>query len=285
VKASLSVREKRSKSSIAISMAIHVVVFAALATITFHYPLADIFHKPESLKPIPVRYIPLKPRSEPAPAPRRAGSRATPPVQLPQVSSIPATIPAPVPVPVSPSTTALGGGAATGQTSAAPGIGLGIRPGIPDGRLATNPIGIPRAPETEGQLAERALAAIYSQYLDSARAQMGRDSMTRKAGDWSWGGKDGDKWGWDQNGIHVAGITIPNIVLAALPMNVSPSMSPVDMRSRDVIRNDIQSHAGLMTEDEFKAAVRRVRERVDRERRERMEKQKEREKKTPPCCS
>jgi hypothetical protein len=40
-----------------------------------------------------------------------------------------------------------------------------------------------------------------------------------------------------------------------------------------------------MTQDEFKAAVRRVRDRVDRERRERMEKAKEREKKLPPCCS
>jgi hypothetical protein len=39
-----------------------------------------------------------------------------------------------------------------------------------------------------------------------------------------------------------------------------------------------------MSEDEFKSAVKRVRERVDRERRERMEKAKEKEKKAPPCC-
>jgi hypothetical protein len=282
VKARLLVREKKSKSSIAISIAIHVIVFAALATITFHYPLSDIFNRPEPIRPVAVRYVPLKPRPEPT-APRRAAARATAPVQLPQVSSIPAGVPAPVPV--SPATTAIGGGGApTGQASADPGIGIGIRPGIPDGRLATNPSAVPRAPETEGQQAERALSAIYAQYLDSARAQMSRDSATRKAGDWSWGGKDGDKWGWDQNGIHVAGITIPNIVLAALPMNVAPSMSPVDMRARDFVSRDIQYHAGLMSEDEFKAAVRRVRERVDRERRERMEKQKEREKKAPPCC-
>jgi len=106
----------------------------------------------------------------------------------------------------------------------------------------------------------------------------------RKPGDWSWGGKDGDKWGWDERGIHVAGVTIPNIILAALPMNVAPKMSPVDMRAMDFVRSDIQSHAGLMTQDEFKAAVRRVRERVDRERRERMEKEAERQKKEPPCC-
>jgi hypothetical protein len=284
VRASLWSREKKSKSSIAISVAIHVVVIAALASITFRYPLSDMFDKPEPLKSVPVRYIPLKPRQEASSAPRRTASRSTPPAQLPNVTSVPVGVPAPTP-PVSPATTALGaGGSTSAQASTDPGIGFGLRPGIPDGRLATNPNATPRSPETEGQKAERALSAIYDQYLDSARAQMARDAGQRKAGDWSWGGKDGDKWGWDDKGIHVAGVTIPNIVLAALPMNIGPSMSPVDVRARDFVHSDIQSHAGLMTQDEFKAAVKRVRERVDRERRERMEKEKEKEKKTPPCC-
>ena len=274
-------REQKSKSSIAISIAIHVVVFAILATITFNYPPSLFLAKPDPVEAVAVRYVPLKPRAESG-APRRAAARPIT-APLPAVASIPATVP-PVAAPLSPATTALGSGGSTAVAARDPGIGLGIRPGIPDGRLATNPSSIARAPETEGQQAERALAAIYGQYLDSARAQMSRDSATRKPGDWSWGGKDGAKWGWDDKGIHVGGITIPNIVLAALPMNVGPSMSPVDVRARDFVRSDIQSHAGLMTQDEFKAAVRRVRDRVDRERRERMEKAKEREKKTPVCC-
>ena len=276
-------RERKSKSSIAISIAIHVVVFAVLATITFTYPPSLFVTKPDPVEAVAVRYVPLKPRSEQS-APRRAAARPTAPAPLPAVTSIPATVPAPS-APLSPATTAIGAGGSTAVAAGDPGIGFGIRPGIPDGRLATNPSSIPRVPETDGQQAERALAAIYGQYLDSARAQMSRDSATRKPGDWSWGGKDGAKWGWDDKGIHVGGITIPNIVLAALPMNVGPSMSPVDVRARDFVRSDIQSHAGLMTQDEFKAAVRRVRDRVDRERRERMEKAKEREKKLPPCCS
>ena len=276
-------REKRSKSSIAISMAIHVVVIAALATLTFHYPLADIFNKAEPLKPVAVRYVPLKPKAASAPARREATRRPTPALSLPQVSSVPVGVPAPAP-PVSPATTAIGGGGdASAQASRDIGLGIGIRPGIPDGRLSTNPATVARSPQTESQQAMSALSAIYQQYLDSARAAMANPQ--RAPGDWSWGGKDGDKWGWDQNGIHVGGITIPNIVLAALPMNISPSMSPVDARSRDFVANDIRSHAGLMTEDEFRTAVRRVRERVDRERRERLEKAAQREKKAPPCCS
>ena len=257
-------------------------MIAALASITFRYPLSEIFSKPEPLKAVAVRYVPLKPRPVASSSPRRPASRPTSAVQLPAVASVPVGVPAPA-VPVSPSTSAIGTGGSSETVRRDPGVGFGIRPGIPDGRLAS-PLSVPRAPETEGQKAERALAAIYEQYLDSARAQIARDASQRKPGDWSWGGKDDDKWGWDKNGIHVAGITIPNIVLAALPMNVGPSMSPVDVRARDFVRSDIQSHAGLMSQDEFKAAVRRVRERVDRERRERMEKTKEREKKTPPCC-
>ena len=47
-------RNKSTKSSVAASVAIHIVLFAALATVTFHYPLAAIFDKPEVMKPVAV---------------------------------------------------------------------------------------------------------------------------------------------------------------------------------------------------------------------------------------
>lgn len=276
IKARLLDRQGKSKSSIAISVAIHVVVIAALATITFHYPLASIFTKSDRLQAVPVRYVALTPRAS-ASGSKNSPARATPPAPMPRVTSIPVGVPA-APAPVSPATSAIGAGGITGAAGRDPVIGAGIRPGIPDGRLATNPLSVPRAPQTEGQKAEHALAAIYQEYLDSARVAAANPQ--RKPGDWSWGGKDGDKWGWDENGIHVGGVTIPNIVLAALPLNMGPSSSPIETRSRDFMRSDIQMHAGLMSEDEFKAAVKRVRERVDRERRERMEKAAK--KKDPP---
>ena len=51
-------------------------------------------------------------------------------------------------------------------------------------------------------------------YVDSVRASQAHRG--RDPGDWSWGGTNGDRWGWDQGGIHIGGITIPNAVLAAL---------------------------------------------------------------------
>ncbi len=281
MRASLWQREGKSKSSIAISVAIHVVVVAALATITFHYPLSEIFTKAEPIKAVPVRYIKLQPRAPQTTVTRRAPTPTrTAPAALPAVVNTPAAIPAPA-LPVSPSTSAIGAGGEATPTRD-PGIGFGLRPGIPDGRLATNPSSLPRAPETDVQKAERILSSYYQQYLDSARAAMANPQ--RQPGDWSWGGSGGDKWGWDQNGIHVGGITIPNIVLAALPIPVSGNASPVDVRARNFVSSDLAYYGRVMSEDEFKSAVKRVRERVDRERRERMEKAKEKEKKAPPCC-
>lgn len=292
IKAQLREAGKKSKTSIAISVAIHVAAAAALMSITFHYPIDELFQRPEPIKAIPVRFIKLKPSAEKSAAPRQrvAARPVSPPAAAaplaPQPTNVPAGIPAPV-TPPAPTGVALGAGGTGVAASNDPGMGFGIRPGVPDGRLITNPMAIARAPETEGQKAERALSAIYTQYLDSARAAMANPK--RAPGDWSWGGADGDKWGWDQNGIHLGGITIPNVVLAALPLGAGPSgrnMNAItEMRTESYVRSDIQYHAGLMTEDEFRAAVRRVRDRVDRERRERMEKEKERAAKTPPCCS
>lgn len=287
MKALLRDTRKKSKSSIAVSVAIHLVAAASLMTITFHYPIEELFRRPEPMKAIPVRYVRVAPRGQaPAvtPSATPTARRAAPPVIVPKAGNIPVGIPAPV-APTAPTEVAIGAGGTGAASGRDPGIGFGLRPGVPDGRLATNPMSIARAPETDGQRAERALSAIYGQYLDSARAALANPQ--RAPGDWSWGGKDGDKWGWDAKGIHVAGVTIPNVVLAALPLDMGPggrNMNAItDARTESFIRGDIKSHAGLMTEDEFRAAVRRVRERVDRERRERMEKEKER-RKAPPCC-
>lgn len=280
MRARLWERERKSKSSIAISVAIHVVVIAALATITFHYPLSEIFNRAEPIKAVAVRYIALEPKPAPPTPTTKRPARVTAPA-LPALTSIPPSVPAPAP-PVSPANSAIGAGGADAGATHDPAIGFGLRPGIPDGRLATNPSTAPRAPETETAMAERILSSYYQQYLDSARAAM--NDPRRKPGDWSWGGTDGDKWGWDQNGIHVGGITIPNIVLAAIPIPVTGSTEPVGARAREFVRSDLAYQSRLMSQDEFKTAVKRVRERVDRERRERMEKAKEKEKKAPPCC-
>jgi hypothetical protein len=275
VKAQLTGPEQKTKS-VAISIAIHVVVFMALAAITFHYPLELLFNHQSPERIAPIRYVKLTPPvTKPAAGPRstHVASRT---VAMPQPSSIPVGVPAPT-VPTAPIGVSTAPVADSGHSV---GIAAGLRPGIPDGRLITTPGSLGRLPETDAQKAERALTAIYDAYVDSVRnvaAHAGREP-----GDWSWGGKDGDKWGWDKDGIHIGGISIPNAVLAALPLNIGPTgrnmNALTDARSNAYMESDIKFHSGMMSEDEFRSAVKSIRERVDRER---AEKKKE---KTPPCC-
>jgi hypothetical protein len=91
----------------------------------------------------------------------------------------------------------------------------------------------------------------------------------RQPGDWTKKTADGQTWGWDPTGIRLGKFTIPNAILAALPLRVGSGQSPVDARNRAFMYNDIQLHAQqAISEDEFRDAVRRIRERKEKERRE-----------------
>jgi len=93
----------------------------------------------------------------------------------------------------------------------------------------------------------------------------------RTPGDWTVRGKDGDKWGWDGVGIRLGKVTIPNALLALLPMNAQAALSSnptsVDRERRlalaraDIMRNSQRS----VGEAEFKNLVKELRERKERE--------------------
>ena len=93
----------------------------------------------------------------------------------------------------------------------------------------------------------------------------------RKPGDWTIKGKGGT-WGWDPQGnIHLGKFTIPGALLALLPLNMQNPMSPIEQRSVAWIRQDILYNAQRnITEDEFRASVKRIRERKEKERRQKM---------------
>lgn len=264
--------ERRSKTSVAISVAVHVVVVALLAAITFRVPLEGLFQHQPPTPDQTIRYIRIAPQvrrasggngtGTPSPAGRRMASTA--PLSP---SSIPVGIPKPTPP------TAIVGATpgSPGHVNAPGSLANGVQPGIPDSRIAMDPMAVGRLPKTDAQRADSALSAIYDMYLDSVRVAQAHPG--RAPGDWTWGGKDGPKWGWDPQGIHIGGITIPNAVLAALPLNIGPTgnmNSLTDMRSENYMRADIQLHANAMSEEEFRTAVDRIRARVDRERQEKM---------------
>lgn len=287
MRASIDKPSGRSKTSIAVSVVVHALGFSALMAITFRYPIDVIFGRPDPIVVESVRYVDVTPKPEPvarqgAAVTRPAARGAGRPAEMPSLASIPVGVPA-IPAPTAVAGIIGGGGTGAGDTARTVSPADGLRPGVPSALLPTNPMAVSRTPETASQRAERALAAIYAEYVDSVKYAM--ENPGRKPGDWSWGGKDGSKWGWDDKGIRIGGITIPNVVLAALPLDVGlqgRNMNAlIDGRNDAYMRADIKMHGDMMTQDEFRAAVKRIRERVDRERQEKMARAKPR---TPPCC-
>jgi hypothetical protein len=112
--------------------------------------------------------------------------------------------------------------------------------------------------------------------LDSLNRAQGRTG--RKPGDWTRTGKNGEKWGWDSQGIRLGKVMIPNALLALLPLNaatagrMSGNMTQMDAERRlAASRSDIMrmSERG-MGEADFRKIVNELRDRREKERRDRL---------------
>lgn len=261
-------RKKERGGSLLLSILIHVFIIIALATITFRYPLGQLIGLPKDRDHTQERlqYIAL-PRGEPL----GNGSRvtATPPARgAPAPLVAPTSVPTAIPTVPNPNAASGAVSGKTGGTGDAPaGIATGVEPTTPDPRipLAAAPY---RAPvRTPAELADSAVQAAFGVYLDSAL--YAAQHPGRQPGDWTKTTADGQKWGWDPGGIRLGKFTIPNAVLAALPLKVGSGMSPVDARNQAWMHSDIMLHAQQsISEDEFRDAVRRIRERKEKERRD-----------------
>ena len=261
-------RKKERGGSLLLSIVIHVFIIVALATITFRYPLGQLIGLPKDRDHTQERlqYITL-PRGEPT----GNGSRATttPPAKgTPAPLVAPAAIPTAIPTTPNPNeTSGAVSGKAGGKGDAPAGIATGVEPTAPDPRipLAAAPYQPPT--RTPAELADSAVKAAFGVYLDSALYAAQHPS--RQPGDWTKTTADGQKWGWDPGGIRLGKFTIPNAVLAALPLKVGSGMSPVEARNQAWMHSDIMLHSQqAISEDAFRDAVRRIRERKEKERRE-----------------
>lgn len=266
---SLTIKKRESRGSLLLSIAIHVLVIVALATITFRYPIGQLIGLPRDRDHAPERleYMVL-PRGEPT----GNGSHATTtppakgaPAPLRAPTAIPSVVP---PIPSSSATSGAISGKEGGTGGARAGVATGVEPAFPDPRIPLAAVPFQPAPRTPAELADSAVQAAFGVYYDSAR--YAAEHPGRAPGDWTKTTADGEKWGWDPGGIRLGKFTIPNAILAALPLKVgNGGRSPVDLRSQEWMRNDILQHAQQsISEDEFRAAVRRIRERKERERRE-----------------
>lgn len=142
----------------------------------------------------------------------------------------------------------------------------GVRPSFTDARLwapTAEELMAPGPPLTRADTLRLMLAERANVYLDSmARVQPGRDPA-----DWTFD-HNGRTYGIDSKFIRLGKFSIPTALLAALPLNQQANPIASERIQRlNSMRGEIQYQAARMArEDEFRDAVRELRERKERER-------------------
>ncbi len=146
----------------------------------------------------------------------------------------------------------------------------GIRPSFTDPRLwrsPSNEVFSPLIPQTRADSLRAVLHLTAEAYVDSLVRNAAPQG--REPGDWTFE-RNGKKYGIDSRYIRLGKFSIPTAVLGLLPMNVQGNPMAMERAQRLAsMRAEILDQASRMQrEDEFRAAVRALRERKEKERAE-----------------
>ena len=264
-------RRDGERGSIAISVAVHIVVILLLGSITFHYEFGPPTH--DQIHPEHIEYVSVQagPAGNAGGAPKvvtkKPPAKPQPPTPLVAPSVIPSSLP-PIPPATASAGITPGNGSGSGSGNGV-GAATGLEPAVPDARIGLNPITL-RIPLSMAERNDSAVKAIFQDFREAelaAEANQGRSPR-----DWTFN-RNGQKFGLDSQYIYLGRFKLPSAILAALPLNPGgvDGARLIANRNSDWIRDDIYSHAQGMSEDDFKAAVKRIRERKDREHKEEQE--------------
>ena len=260
-------KKRREPVPLILSIVVHVAVAFAILNAAFHYDFSRPLTQPSvTPKAEQVTYVEARPSggvtggADTTSAPARA---KTPSRGLIAPAQLPTVLP--------PATTGgqpggVDGG--RGRASEAVNATTGIVPGEVDPRLSRDPHEFFPAPKTHAERVDSAVRASIFAYNDSVARALA--AAGRKPGDWTFE-KGGQKWGIDGNKIYLGKFAIPSAVLAALPIRIqgNPGETIAD-RLVTTRRGDLLLHADAQLHDEeFKSAVKRIRERKDKERQDR----------------
>jgi hypothetical protein len=271
------VRFRRPATPVLVSIALHVVLGAGLLHVLL-VPGSVRWTLTHALPPKPERVdlVMLPQRGEASPG--RDGGDDRPPTKAPRPAT-PLVAPTVVssalpPVVATPNADAGGSGPRIG----AGGPTAGIRPSFSDPRVWAPPGDVVVLPPTGVAQLDRTLKGDIQRHNDSLATYTHVPSKLER-GDWTVGGPGG-KWGVEPGKIRLGKFSLPSAVLALLPLNMqggnraAGGQDLVQQRAMDAIRRDIQFQSQrMLNEEELRVAAKRIRERVDRERREKAAKE------------
>jgi hypothetical protein len=257
---------RRPSGSLLVSIALHIVLGAGLIwVLSIPYPFHDWMH----LRPAPeepaerISFVTLPSaggggsgvQSQPAPS---AAQRPARPLRAP------ASVPTSVPTAPSAGQQTQPGGGAGGAGTGGNGLRQGVSPSFEDPRVWLPPGQAQGPPKSPSERLDSALVSVLRTHQDSLNA-LAR-AQGREPGDWTFE-KGGKKWGMDRNKIYIGDHSIPTAILALLPLN--SGTNPIKNREERALnaqRVEIQEQAQrAMNEEEFREAVKRIRERKERE--------------------
>lgn len=269
----------RALPAVVVSIILHVVIGASLlwliAIPNRLTTLLSEFGRPVRVERIGFLALPrlVVPPREAARAggdnrPDRGRRSAEPAPRLVSPVAVPSEVPAVMPQVAVPSAAEPRAGG-SGDVIGGGGPTRGVRPSYNDPRLwlPTGPVvSAPMQPTTRAESLYTMLAEKIRLMNDSIALARGNP---RAPGDWTvnLGGK---KYGIDQQFIRLGKFSIPTAVLGMLPLNVQAN--PIAMERARVMSGmsrEIQDQAlRVSRDDDFRAAVRALRARKDKERRE-----------------
>jgi hypothetical protein len=266
-------KDPQKRGSLAISLIVNAIAIGLIGSITFTYPPSAFFRFPDRQQTERLVFVKPAPKAaalagagngvNPKEKPQKDAAPA--PILAPTV--IPTTLP-PIPPPtVAPGATA-GSATGTGAGNGANGVAAatGVEPALPDSRLELRPNAL-RLPLTQGQKNDSAVKAIYMAYREAEIAA--EENRGRSPRDWTFE-RGGNKYGIDSQWVYLGKFKLPSAILAAIPFNYAgvDGNRIIQSRNANWIQNDIYSHSQGLSEDDFRAAVKRIRERKEREKKD-----------------
>lgn len=260
--------DRRGPLGVVAAMVLHVLGLALLVRIAVEPRVWDLFEAQtrERVKVEHIGFIAIPRPAEQPHQPARAGGDnrvdTGKPSLAPPALVTPTVVPSAIPEPTktAPPTAAEGG---SGPLVGGGGPTKGVRPSYADPRIWIPTGPVVRGPKSPTQRLDSAIMAGIQQLEDSLE----KLPAGKKAGDWTVT-RNGKKYGIDQGLIHLGNFSLPTALLALLPINAQAN--PVAMerdRRLSQIRGEILEQAAKMArDDEFRAAVKELRQRRERER-------------------
>lgn len=266
---------RRDLRSIAVSVGVHALLGLLVLRVTLGTDrLSRLFRDAPRASPVAERltYVPL-PSVDSARARvdggdgRAASARVRTAIPLQAPAELPTAAP-PVGLPAERrAAEAVGSGPLVGGG----GPLRGVQPSYGDPRIWTEVPELIGAPKTADQRRDSLLAARLGRYRDSMAVVA---ANSEKKGPPSWVmEKNGQKYGVDEKFIHLGKFSLPTALLAVLPFNKDGrGFNPIEaerQRGQAFMSAEIaQQSQRRLNEDEFRKAVKAIRERKERERRE-----------------